>query len=69
MSDKRLYLKKAEENLYAVLKAGETSSDEELKSKILKAISEIQGALEIIRNRGKNKYHHDIGEDEDMWVG
>ncbi|RQD66512.1 MAG: hypothetical protein D5R98_02515 [Desulfonatronovibrio sp. MSAO_Bac4] len=69
MGNRRQYLKKAEENLYDSLKAGETSSDEQLKNKILRAISEVQGALEIIRNREKKKYHHDIGEDEDMWVG
>ncbi|MFN2268659.1 MAG: hypothetical protein ABR533_10320, partial [Desulfonatronovibrio sp.] len=68
MSNRTQYLKKAEENLYASLKAEETSSDEQLKNKILKAITEVQGTLEIIRNREKNKYHHDIGEDEDMWV-
>lgn len=68
MSDKRMYLKKAEENLYASLRAGETE-DEQVKDRTLKAISEVQKALEIIRSRQKKKYHHDQGEDEDMWVG
>ncbi len=68
MSDKKLYLKKAEENLYASLRSGETD-DEQLKSRTLRAISEVQSALEIIRKREKNRYHHDTGEDEDMWVG
>ncbi|WP_028575120.1 hypothetical protein [Desulfonatronovibrio hydrogenovorans] len=68
MSDRKLHLKKAEESLYASL-SSEGASDEQLKARILKAISEVQTALEIIRQREKNKYHHDSGEDEDMWVG
>jgi len=68
MSNKKLHLKKAEENLVASLKAGETD-DEQLRANTLKAISEVQKALELIRQREKDKYHHDSGEDEDMWVG
>ncbi len=68
MNNKKLHLKKAEENLVAGLRAGETD-DEQIKAKILKAISEVQKALELIGQREKNKYHHDSGEDEDMWVG
>jgi hypothetical protein len=67
MSSNKLYLKKAEENLYASLKAGETS-DEQIKTKVLRAISEVQGALDIIRKRDQNKYQHDNVDDDDMWV-
>ncbi len=65
---KKSHLKSAEESLYASLKESATS-DEQLKSRILKAIGEVQIALEIIRKRESNKYHHDLGEDEDMWIG
>ena len=65
---KRSHLKSAEESLYASLRESATS-DEQLKNRILKAIAEVQSALEIIRKRERNKYHHDLGEDEDMWVG
>jgi hypothetical protein len=67
MSNNKLYLKKAEENLYASLKSGETN-DEQIKTKVLRAISEVQGALDIIRKRDQNKYHHDNADDDDMWV-
>ncbi|WP_045215842.1 hypothetical protein [Desulfonatronovibrio magnus] len=67
MSDKRLHLKKAEQSLHLSLKEDETI-DDQLKQKILRAISEVQGALEIIRKRESKKYHHDSGDDDDMWV-
>ncbi|MFW5730629.1 MAG: hypothetical protein ACOCPN_02105 [Desulfonatronovibrionaceae bacterium] len=67
MQDKREYLKKAEQNLYDCLKAG-ASSDEQIREKILKAISQIQASLEILGSREKNKYSHEGAEDDDMWV-
>ena len=68
MNDKKLYLKKAEEDLYSSLQVSETD-DEQVKAKTLRAISEVQSALEIIRKREQKKARYDSGEDEDIWMG
>jgi|GEM_PF-3321169 len=68
MNDKKLYLKKAEEYLYSSLQVSETD-DEQVKAKTLRAISEVQSALEIIRKREQKKARYDSLEDEDIWMG
>ncbi len=68
MKNRKLHLKKAEENLYASLKDAETD-DEQIKARTLRAISEVQGALELIRKREQKRGSYYGGDDEDIWMG